>query len=524
MGLFLASSLGVSVAQAKPNIVFILADDLGYGQVGAYGQQIVQTPNLDKMSQEGMRFTDYYSGSALCAPARATLMTGLHSGHSPIRNNVEFPDGQLPLPAASITVAELLKNAGYATALVGKWGMGGEGSVGVPTRQGFDYFYGYLDQVHAHEYYPPHLLRGETRVPLRNQGTYDSHFKGTCTVCLDYSDDLLNAEALAFLERSRNQPFFLYYAPILPHFKFQIKDLGPYADRPWTDNQKKNAAMITRLDTGVGKLLAKLKELGLDDSTLVIFAGDNGPHNDANTTALFDDNGPLRGIKGELYEGGVRVPMLARWPGKIASGAATGHASYMPDVLPTLCDLAGVAAPKGIDGISFLPTLLGKATQQAKHAYLYWELGNYRAARMGNWKAVKNGAQAAQLFDLADDLGETRNLAGQNAAQAKQLEDILKSAHTDTTPRIENPTALGDRSGDLPRMSWRKGPGAGLSLDVSVPGEFMVSLYDVAGAELARHSGQGPARIEWPGLSSRGMHFLWRKTGRESRVEKIFLP
>jgi len=425
---------------ARPIIIFILADDLGYGDLGCYGQKRILTPHLDRLAAEGQRFTQFYSGSTVCAPSRCCLMTGLHTGHALIRGN-----GRDSLRPQEVTVARLLKEAGYTTGLVGKWGLGEEGSPGVPTKQGFDSFYGYLDQVHAHNYYPHFLMRNEQRVPLANEvppgkGPFGS---GVATKKVAYSHDLLTAEALKLVEDNRDRPFFLYLAWTIPHANneagkqgMEVPDLGVYGDKDWPAPQKAHAAMISRLDADVGRLLALLKRLGLDDRTLVLFSSDNGPHREGGNDPDFNhSSGPLRGIKRDLYEGGIRVPLIARWPGQVPAGKTSEHIGAFWDVLPTLCELAGAKTPAGLDGISFAATLLGKRGAQKQHEALYWafyERGGARAARMGKWKAVQQPlGQPLQLFDLDRDLGEKENLA---ASQPDVVAAMKKRLDAEYTP------------------------------------------------------------------------------------------
>jgi len=436
-----------SASRDRPNIIFILADDLGYGDLGCYGQQTIQTPNLDRMAAEGMIFTDHYSGTCVCAPSRCSLMTGLHTGHTYIRGNSEVqPMGQLPLPADTVTAPRLLKQAGYTTALIGKWGLGGPGSTGIPNKQGFDYFFGYLCQRHAHNYYPEFLFRNEERVPLGNEVRPVNPPGGVATKRVQYSSDLFSAAALDFVARNRHKPFFLYLAYTIPHANneagtdgMEVPSYGPYAREDWPTPQKGHAAMITRMDADIGRLFARLKALGLDGKTLVLFSSDNGPHKEGGVDpAFFDSNGPLRGQKRDLYEGGIRVPFIARWPGRIAAGSGTNHVSAFWDFLPTCCDLAGVTPPEGIDGISILPTLLGKPEEQKKHPYLYWEFheqGKKQAVRMGDWKAVrlnvaKNPNSPIELYNLKDDLGEEHNASDQHPEITQQIADIMKTART----------------------------------------------------------------------------------------------
>ncbi len=442
--LFLLAQQAGAASTDRPNIIFIMADDLGYGDLGCYGQTKIKTPHLDQMAAEGMKFTQFYAGSTVCAPARCVLMTGLHTGHCYIRGN-----GRINLRPEDVTVAEVLKQRNYQTALIGKWGLGNEGSVGVPTRQGFDYFFGYLDQGHAHNYYPAYLMRNEKRFPLRNvvEGVVEGvkpFGVGYAVKRVDYSHDLLAEEALQWIDQNKAKPFFLYLALTIPHANNQrnralgdgqeVPDYGIYADLDWTDPNKGQAAMITRMDRDIGRIFARLKQHGIDDNTLVMFTSDNGHHREGgNNPEFFNANGPLRGKKRDLYEGGIRVPTLARWPGKIKPGVVTDHIAYFGDFMATAADLANVKPPAKLDSISFLPTLLGRP--QEKHEYLYWEFyegaGGKQAVRMGDWKGVRIPAFSGkmQLFDLGQDLGEEHDLATEHADIVKQIEAIMQTAH-----------------------------------------------------------------------------------------------
>jgi uncharacterized sulfatase len=427
---------------SPPNIVFIMADDLGYGDLGCYGQKRIETPHIDKLAREGMRFTDFYAGSTVCAPSRCVLMTGHHTGHCLIRGN-----SKQNLRAGDVTVAEVLKTAGYTTALCGKWGLGHEGSDGVPTRQGFDYFYGYLDQHHAHNYYPHFLMRNEERVPLKNVVPKPDRLGGgVASEKIEYSHDLITEEALSFLERSKDAPFFLYLALTIPHANneagkegMEVPDYGQYADTDWPDAQKGHAAMISRMDRDVGRLMAKLADLGLDENTIVFFTSDNGPHSEGGTDPEFNDsNGPLRGTKRDLTEGGIRVPMIVRWPGKVEAGSTSDFAASLCDMMPTLAELAGADAqievPEDIDGLSFVPTVLGQGDRQRQHEYLYWafyERGGARAIRMGNWKAVQQPIRTPiRLYNLENDLGESTDLASMHPDLVEKAERVMDQAYT----------------------------------------------------------------------------------------------
>ena len=435
-------------APRLPSILFILADDLGYGELGCYGQTKIKTPNLDKLASQGMRFTDYYAGSTVCAPSRCTLMTGLDTGHALIRGNA-----LVALRPQDFTVAELLKHAGYRTALIGKWGLGNENTTGVPQKKGFDEFLGYLDQVHAHDYYTDYLWRYDP--PGSGKPGYDGKMEfpenrdGKRGL---YMDDLFTTTALRFVQinkpdRFNNyRPFFLYLAYSIPHANneeaqrtgngMQVPSDSPYADQPWPQTEKNKAAMITRLDTQVGQLLNRLDELGMADNTIVFFTSDNGPHKEGGVDpAFFKSGGPLRGIKRDLYEGGMRVPLIVRWPGHIKPGTVSAEQFAFWDFLPTAAAMAGAKAPEPIDGISMLPTLLGQP-QTNRHDFLYWEFherGFQQAVRMGDWKAVrlKLGAPL-ELYNLKTDIGEKDNVAASNPEVVAKIEAFLKTARTDS--------------------------------------------------------------------------------------------
>ena len=400
-----------------PNVIFILADDLGYGDLGCFGQKLIKTPHIDRLAAEGMRFTQAYAGATVCAPSRCSLMTGKHNGHAPIRGNREVkPEGQMPMPAATFTVAHLMKQAGYTTGLIGKWGLGAPGSASTPGAMGFDHFFGYNCQRLAHEYYPEYLWRDDEKVMLRGR---------------EYSHDLLVADALEFVRRNKGRPFFLDLSFTIPHDKLQVPDLGPYADEPWPADLKTLAAMITRMDGDVGRLMALLNELDLDGQTLVVFASDNGTAYD---DALFHHSGPLRGRKRDMYEGGIRTPAIARWPGKIPAGAVSDQVWAFWDILPTLADLTGREAPAGLDGISILPTLLGRPA--VDHPPLYWEFherGFDQAARIDDWKAVRNGLKKPlELYDLRTDPGERHDVAARHPEVVAHIERFLKQARVDS--------------------------------------------------------------------------------------------
>ena len=441
----------VGVAAQKPNIIFIMADDLGYGELGCYGQQVIHTPRLDQMAREGMRFTQFYAGCTVCAPSRSVLMTGQHTGHTYVRGNAGAADTSVQsLREQDVTLAEVLKSVGYHNGLIGKWGLGEVDQPGFPLRQGFDSFFGYLSQVHAHNYYPEFLYRIDRRVPLRNEvqlppGANKNFLGGHATKKVDYSHDLFANEALDFVREQSTEPFFLYLALTIPHANneaarmvgngAEVPTYGIYANRDWPDQDKGHAAMITRMDADVGRLLDLLKELAIDENTLVFFTSDNGPHNESrHDLTRFNPSGPLRGTKRSLTEGGVRVPLIVRWPKHIQPGSEADYVGYFADVMPTLMDLTGATNEASMDGISFLPTLTGIG-QQPQHPYLYWEFyeqGSRQSVRFGNWVAIRQPMFTGQvsLFNLADDLAETSDLAQQHPDLVAQAVAYMEQAHT----------------------------------------------------------------------------------------------
>lgn len=458
MGVMLLTS--TSFAQAKkeqPNIIYILADDLGYGDLGCYGQKIIQTPNLDKLASNGMLFMQHYAGSTVSAPSRSSLMTGLHTGHTYIRGNKEVkPEGQEPLPGNTFTMAKMLKEAGYATGAFGKWGLGYPGSEGDPNNQGFDEFYGYNCQRLAHHYYPFHLYHNQEKVILEgNKGLG----KGA------YAQDLIHQQALNFIRKNAEQKFFVFLPYVLPHaelvspedsiydlYKGKIQERKPYKgvdsgegykDGSYGSSQTPHAdfaSMITRLDAYVGDVVAELKRLGIEKNTLIIFSSDNGPHKEGGADPdFFDSNGPMNGYKRDLTEGGIRVPMIASWPGKIKAGSTSDHISAFWDMMPTVKELAGITTPIETDGISMVPALLGKKKQKS-HEYLYWEFhegGGKLAVRKGNWKGIKlnyakNPNEKMLLYDLSKDIHEDNNIADQHPEIVAELEKIMKDARVES--------------------------------------------------------------------------------------------
>jgi len=456
---FLASALALQ-SQRRPNIVFIMADDMGYADLGCYGQKYIKTPNIDKLATEGMRFTDAYAGCTVCAPSRSVLMTGKHTGHTSIRSN----PGAVPLLDEDLTVAEVLKQAGYTTGCYGKWGLGDVGSNGAPWKQGFDDFYGFLSQVHAHYQYPKVLFHNDKE-----------HSIGDA-----FANDKIADRAVAFTRDAvkRNQPFFLYTPFTLPHLELLapedgmkaydgvLPEDGPYDQRRghYAFQPKPRAAyaaMVSRIDKYVGMIVNEIKSLGVEDNTIIFVTSDNGTATPIwNDKGFFKSAGPFRGYKTNFYEGGIRTPMIVRWKGRIKPGVVSDLPWYFADVLPTFAELAGVAAPKGIDGISVAPTLLGKGSQK-RHEYLYWELPRYIAAsgtfadapppaaiRMGKWKAVRPTEGAPiELYDLSKDIAETTDVAAANPAVMKKIEAIAKDAHQ--TPRMQK---------DAHYRDWSKHP------------------------------------------------------------------
>jgi arylsulfatase A-like enzyme len=450
--LALTATYAAAQAEARPNIILIVADDLGYGDLGSYGQKIIQTPHLDGLAAEGIRFTQFYAGSTVCAPSRSVLMTGQHLGHTRVRGNAGSENyASQTLAAADVTVARVLQQAGYATALIGKWGLGEAGSDGAPNLHGFDYFYGFLNQAHAHNHYPDFLWRNTEKIALANVVTPVGTTPGAgyATRRVQYAGDLFFEEARAFIDRSKGRPFFLELALTVPHANNEraralgdgqeVPDYGPYASKPWADPLKGQAAMITRMDRQVGELLAQLKRLGLDERTLVIFTSDNGPHKEggpAYDPDFFDANGPFSGIKRSLTDGGIRVPFLARWPGRIASGRTSSDVGYFGDMMATLSELAGARPPASLDSLSLVPALVGRGTQ-ASHEYLYWEFyeGGFSQAVLleGRWKGIrlKSPASPLQLFDLTADAGETSDLAARQPDLVRRIAAIMRDAHVD---------------------------------------------------------------------------------------------
>lgn len=476
----------VSQAARKPNVIFILADDLGYADIGAFGQKLIKTPNLDRMAAEGMKFTQHYAGNAVCAPSRCVLMTGKHPGHAYIRNNRQMggkalpkmgkpeTEGQEPIPDETVTMAELFKKLGYVTGGFGKWGLGGPGSSGEPLKQGFDRWFGYNCQGVAHNFYPTYLWDNDKTIDLNNRPfpAHDSlrsdedptkaetykRFQGE-----DYSADRIAEQARAFARANKDRPFFLYWPTTVPHVALQVPDdslneyLGKFDDPPYVGGKgyiphfkpkSAYAAMITRMDTEIGRMMALIKELGLDKDTIYVFSSDNGPltgtHQGLAGTdcAFFNSSGGLRDGKGTLYEGGYREPCIVRWTGKVKPGTSSDRVSGFEDWIPTLLELAGAKAstPKDIDGISFAKTILGG--KQEARPFLYREFpayGGQQSVRMGDWKGIRRnliGAKGArpndhlELYDLKNDVTETTDVSDKHPDIVAKIEAIMKEQHT----------------------------------------------------------------------------------------------
>lgn len=441
----------------QPNIVFILADDLGYGDLGCYGQKRIMTPRIDQLANDGMLFTQFYAGATVCAPSRSALLTGQHTGHTYIRGNKEFvPEGQEPLADSVQTFAQLLQKAGYTTGAFGKWGLGMVGTSGAPDRKGFDIFYGYNCQRQSHRYYPTHLWYNDKRIEL--EGNNLTHK----TV---YAPTLIQEQALAFIEANKNRPFFLFLPTVLPHAELQIPDDAHY--RKYANHFEENpyngddygakatvggyasidkpratfAAMVSLLDDHVGQVMDKLSELGLSENTIILFSSDNGPHREGGADpGFFNSSGGFRGTKRDLYEGGIRVPFIVRWPGKISRGVKNDFVGAFWDIMPTLIEFSGAEHPRYTDGISIVPTLLGSGDKQTQHAYLYWEFhenGGSQAVRKGNWKAVRlqakgNPKSPVALYDLNNDPKESLNVATQYPDLVDELAGYMEHAHQES--------------------------------------------------------------------------------------------
>ncbi|MEX1233067.1 MAG: arylsulfatase [Planctomycetaceae bacterium] len=422
----------------QPNVIFILADDLGYGELGCYGQKTIHTPNIDKMAETGMRFTDHYAGCTVCAPSRCALLTGKHTGHTLVRGN----QGAL-LDSQETTIGRAMKDAGYRTAAIGKWGAGENPAPGHPEQCGFEEFFGYLENGHAHNHFPDFLWKNSAQWPVRGNVVKSIGRGGVAIKKTQFSHDLLTAEAMSYIEKNQAAPFFLYLAFIIPHANneaglegMEVPDDAPYSDKPWPQPQKNHAAMITRMDRSVGEILALLKKLEIDDDTLVIFSSDNGPHKEGGADpAFFQSSGVFSGYKRSMHEGGIRVPLIAQWPGKVPENTVTDHVCALWDLLPTACSLAEAAPPEGIDGISYLPTLLGRPEQQKPHEYLYWEFhegGSRQAVRSGKWKLIRTVGGPVELYDLEADPSEQTDLSQQQPEVVEKLIELMSAARSES--------------------------------------------------------------------------------------------
>ena len=432
--------------QVQPNIIWIMADDMGYGDAGCYGQKLIKTPNIDTLSTEGMRFTNAYAGSTVCAPSRSVLMTGKHAGHTRVRGNFGIRGGvvglgggkgRVPLRAKDLTVAEILKTQGYTTGLVGKWGLGEPKSSGAPNKKGFDFFFGFYNQRRAHNHYPDFLWLNEERFDLPGNSGRDHQSQ--------YAQDLFSSYAMNFIRQSKDVPFFLYISFTVPHSKFQAPNLGEYDQKNWTDEQKFYAAMISRMDSQIGDIVGLVDSLGKKSNTVIFFCSDNGAAN--RYEGRFDSSGALRGRKREMYEGGIRTPMIVRWPGKIKAHSVDHTPWYFADFLPTVAHLAGGRIPDDIDGMDISEILLGKATSSSRkiinNRFLYWEFyerGFQQAVRWKNWKAVKlKWNEPIELYDLSRDISESRNIAAIHPEVVAQFEFYLKNCRI---PSEEFPSPL----------------------------------------------------------------------------------
>ncbi len=434
----------VQEVTSKPNIIFILADDLGYGDVGFNGQDKIKTPNIDKLAKNGMIFTNHYTGSSVCGPSRAVLMTGKHTGHSTVRGNPRWTASGTPVDinAADVTVAEELKRAGYTTGIVGKWGLAENLTEGVPNKQGFDYFYGFNQHSPAHHYYPKGIFENENRITL--DGNNPQAKEG------QHIHYLITEKAADFIDKNHKKPFFLYLSYTIPHFELTIleKEKEQYKNLGWPKRKMKPghyrhdedghityAAMVSTMDRDIGNLVKQLENLGVADNTLIVFTSDNGHEYDDLKNEFFNSNGHFKGHKRDLYEGGIHTPFIAYWPNQIKAGSTTNHISTFWDFLPTACELAGIQPTDKIDGVSYAPTLLGNDSQQQKHNYLYWEFnerkGPIQAVRQNNWKAVKFDQKAIELYDLNKDISEQNNIASQYPEKAKELLYLINNTRTE---------------------------------------------------------------------------------------------
>ncbi len=422
-------------AQEKPNIIFIMADDLGYGDLGSYGQQLIKTPNIDELSNEGMKFTDYYSGAAVCAPARSVLMTGLHAGHTRVRGNfgkggvkgLAGNEGRVPLKKNDLTISEVLHEKGYQTGMIGKWGLGEPNTSGEPNKKGFDYFYGFYNQRRAHSYYPEYIWENTKKVRLYGNENKQNH---------QYTHNLFADKAISFIDRNQQKPFFLYLPVCIPHNRYELPDNGIYTHKKgWTDIQKKYAAMVTRLDETVGRIVKRLEALGIADNTYIFFTSDNGPAEIESDWQIFKSNGAFRGMKRDPYEGGIRVPYIVYHPKKIAAGSTSNQVGYFADFFPTVLELIGENSNKIFDGKSMAGILHG-TKKLFEREPLYWEFyekKGWRATRFGKWKAIQYNLHTShngsiEVYDLYRDAGETLDLSQSHPHLVEQAKKIFKTS------------------------------------------------------------------------------------------------
>lgn len=492
LALGLVAATAAAAGNRPPNVIVILADDLGYRDLGAYGNTKIRTPNLDRLAAEGMKFSQFYSGSTVCAPSRCALLTGRHMGHAWIRDNGELPtEGQRPIPAGTETIGRMLQRAGYRTAVIGKWGLGGPGSTGEPNLQGFDHWFGYLCQRIAHNYYPPYLWRDGEKYPLPGNGDFSAHQKiePATTNPADYArfsgkqyaPDLMIDDALEFVKENRERPFFLYFATTVPHLALQVPEdslkeyLGKFPEEPYAGDHSylphwapraAYAAMITRMDRDLGRLFDTVSKLGLDDDTLILFTSDNGPtvRVGGADSEFFESAGELRGLKMDLNEGGIRVPLIARWKGRIKPGSSSDLVCAQWDLLATIAEAAGASPQAETDGLSIMPTLLGTG-EQPKHEYLYWEFSSRRgrqAVRMGRWKGVRGPLQAnpeapIELYDLETDVSEAHDVASEHPQIVERIKRIMKEAHVDSElfPLAPPPAPSLPDADVIPSRGWR---------------------------------------------------------------------
>ncbi len=532
-----------SYAEGKPNIIFIMSDDLGYGDLGSYGQVNIKTPELDKMASEGIRFTQHYAGSPLCAPTRVSLMTGKHCGHTSVRQNKISR-----LIEGEETLGTVLKKAGYKTGCIGKWATGWDLEPDNPSKFGFDYFFGYVNQSHAHNYYTSFLYRNGKKVLLNNvvPGEEQSGPKegtGYATVRNEYTHDLFTKDALKYIEDNKDSTFFLHLCYTIPHvnneaddsLELEVPDLGIYENEAgWSHAMKAYAALISRMDRDVGSIIEKLEELNIDENTIVFFTGDNGPHKKGGYHPdMHNSTGPLNGLKFTMYEGGIRVPLIARWPAHIKSKTVTDHQAAFWDFMATACDIAGVEPHEDSDGISYLPTLLGK-NNQIEHEYLYWEriIPNWKAVqavRWGNWKAVReikfkdigdrNFWPKMELYNLGEDVGETTEIAGLHPEVVSQIEQFMMDAHepdpTGNLPDIPDFVTGVEENFLVPSKFTLYqnfpnpfNPSTIIQYDVNITSEVNLEIYNVSGERVIELiddvKSAGKYTAQWDAKNNRG--------------------